>query len=160
VALLPPIPDRPADRPETWAEYLSRRAIVAMHRQFADELAAWVVDAPPFTVDDVVKSFGRFAEAYEFKRKPQPVETVLIDGDVIWRDDAVRRLLDDPSATNLFFTDAGCWQATNVDIDLAPELKELIPPAEARWVKEEIERLGSELLSLAYARGLQILNGE
>jgi hypothetical protein len=160
VALLPPIPDRPADRPETWAEYLSRRAIVAMHRQFADELAAFVVDAPPFTVDDVVKSFGRFAEAYEFKRKPQ-LETVLIDGDVIWRDDAVRRLLADPGATNLFFIDAGdVLQATNVDIDLAPELKELIPPAEAKWIDEEIERLGSALVSLAYANGLRILNGE
>jgi len=66
VALLPPIPDRP-DLPETWAEYLSRRAIVAMRRQFAEELASWLKDAPPFSVDEVVKSFGRFAAAYEFK---------------------------------------------------------------------------------------------
>jgi hypothetical protein len=160
VALLPPIPDRPADRPETWSEYLSRRAIVAMHRQFADELAAFVVDEAPFTVGDVVKNFGRFAAAYEFKRKPQPVETVLIDEDVTWREDAVRRLLADPSATDLFFTDVGVLQVTNLDIDLAPELKELIPPAEARWIGEEIERLGSALLSLAYANGLRILTGE
>jgi hypothetical protein len=155
VALLPPIPDRPADRPETWAEYLSRRAIVAMHRQLLDEIAAFAVDAPPFTVGDVLKNFGRFAEAYRFKPKP-----VFIDEDVTWRDDAVRRLLADPSATDLIFTDAGVLQVTNLDIDLAPELKELIPPAEAKWIGEEIERLGSELLSLAYARGLQILNGE
>jgi hypothetical protein len=122
---------------------LSRRAIVAMHRQFVDELAAWVVDAPPFTVDDVVKSFGRFAEAYEFKRKPQPVETGLIDEDVIWRDDAVRRLV----ATDLFFTDV----LTDADA--------VVTPAETKWIGEEIERLGSELLSLAYANGLRILRG-
>jgi hypothetical protein len=174
MALLPPIPDRPADRPETWAEYLSRRAIVAMHRQFADELAAWVVDAPPFTVDDVVKSFGRFAEAYRFKPKP-----VFIDEDVTWREDGVRRLLAYPSVTDLFFTDVLTdadavvtpaetqWPAgstlkiadvvrfpdglkevagadgsnivTRSPIDLA---QEVIPPAEARWIDEEIERLG------------------
>ena len=74
--------------------------------------------------------------------KRAPTNTVLIDGDVIWRDDAVRRLLADSSATDLFFTDGGVLQATNVDIDLAPELKELIPPAEAKWIDEEIERLG------------------
>jgi hypothetical protein len=152
MALLPPIPDRPADRPETWPEYLSRRAIVAMHRQFLDELAAWVADTPPFTVGDVVKSFGRFAAAYEFRRKPQPVETVLID-DVIWRDDAVRRLLADPSATDLIFTDAGVMQVTDLEIDLAPELKELIPPAEAKWIGTTIEEVSR-------AWGLQILNGE
>jgi hypothetical protein len=166
MALLPPIPDRPADRPETWAEYLSRRAIVAMHRQFADELAAFVIDAPPFTVGDVVKSFGRFAEAYQFNPKPvfidmagnrvpftktkgQPLplaygskrtpvnilftvrvtsssqpQTVLIDEDVTWRDGAVRRLLADPSATDLFFTDGGVLQATNVG---ATPLHQLCP---------------------------------
>ena len=150
MALLPPIPDRPADRPETWAEYLSRRAIVAMHRQFADELAAWVPDAPPFTVGDVVnyrfKRTGAAAGA-AYERVP---DTVLIDEEWTWRDDAVRRLLADPVV----------MQVTNLDIDLAPELKELIPPAEAKWIDEEIERLGSALVSLAYANGLRILNGE
>ena len=129
MALLPPVPDRPADRPETWPEYLSRRAIVAMHRQFADELASWLKDAPPFSVDEVVKSLGRFAAAYEFKPKPKPLRTVLpvfIDEDVTWREDGVRRLLADPTATDLFFTDAGVLQVTRLDIDLAPELKELI----------------------------------
>ena len=133
---------------------------MAMHRQFADELAAFVVDAPPFTVGDVVnyrfKRTGAVAGA-AYERVP---DTVLIDEDVTWREDGVRRLLADPSATDLIFTDAGVMQVTDLDIDLEPELKELIPPAEAKWIDEEIERLGSALLSLAYARGLQILNGE
>ena len=127
MALLPPIPDRPADRPETWAEYLSRRAIVALHRQFADELASWL--APAFSVEVVKSCFGRFAAAYEFKPKPTPLRTVLpllIDEDVTWREDSVRRLLADPTATDLFFTDAGVLQVTRLDINLAPELKELI----------------------------------
>ena len=97
-----------------------------MHRQFADELAAWVPDAPPFTVGDVVnyrfKRTGAAAGA-AYERVP---DTVLIDEDVTWRDDAVRRLLADPSARNLFFTDDfGVLQATNLAIDLAPELKQL-----------------------------------
>lgn len=41
MALLPPIPSRPADRPETWSEYLARRATISMHRQLLDELSAW-----------------------------------------------------------------------------------------------------------------------
>jgi hypothetical protein len=148
VALLPPIPDRPADRPETWPEYLSRRAIVAMHRQFADELASLVqnFDAfDPFRYFD--QAFDRMINAPVLPaRKRIPL---LIDEDVTWREDAVRRLLADPVV----------MQVTDVDIDLAPD-KELIPPAEAKWINEEIERLGSALVSLAYARGLQILNGE
>jgi hypothetical protein len=149
MALLPPIPDRPADRPETWTEYLSRRAIVAMHRQFADELAAWVVDTPPFTVGDVVKSFGRFAAAYEFKRKKPEVQdvlpvfagfdrmaerTVFIDEDVTWREDAVRRLLADPTATDLFFTDDAGVPLGIFTAGIDPE---------AKWIDEEIERLGA-----------------
>ena len=131
-----------------------------MHRQLLDEIAAFAVDAPPFTVGDVVKNFGRFAVGYEFKRTEAAAvaeflavtaaETVLIDEDVTWRDDAVRQLLADPVV----------MQVTDLDIDLAPELKELIPPAEAKWIEEEIERLGSELLSLAYANGLRILTGQ
>jgi hypothetical protein len=171
MALLPPIPDRPADRPETWTEYLSRRAIVAMHRQFLDELAACIKREPPFDVFDYF--FGPVKDAPPVLPAPRgmpiplpygsnrgPRNTVLIDEDVTWRDDAVRRLLADPSATDLFFTDAGVMQVvTDLDIDLEPELKELIPPAEAKWIGEEIERLGSELLSLAYANGLRILRG-
>ena len=140
MALLPPIPDRPADRPETWTEYLSRRAIVAMHRQFADELASWVT----FSINDT----GKFDPVRYFvdmagnrvpfsKTKGQPIpltygtkrvptNTVFIDEDVTWREDAVRRLLADDSVTNVIFTDAGVLQATNVNIDLAPELKEVI----------------------------------
>ena len=94
-----------------------------MHRQFADELASWLMDAPLFSVDDVVQSLAAFAVAYE--PKPKPLRTVFIDEDVTWRNDAARRLLADPSATNLFFTDFGVLQATNLDIDLAPELKQL-----------------------------------
>src|SRR5215469_1607768 len=113
MALLPPVPDRPADRPETWPEYLSRRSIVAMHRQFADELASFSATLNAFSVDEVVKSFGRFAAAYECKPKPKPLRTVLpllIDEDVTWREDGVRRLLADRDAHNLFFTDAGVLQ--------------------------------------------------
>ena len=89
-----------------------------------------------------------------------------------WRDDAVRRLLADPSATDLFFTDAGVLQVTDLDIDLAPELKELfftdvltnadavVTPTETKWPGDEVERRASELLSLAYANGLRILTGE
>ena len=90
MALLPPIHDRPADRPETWAEYLSRRAMVALHRQLLDEVAAC---------------------------------------GVTWRADSVRRFLADPGKTDLFFTDAGVLQVENLNIDLAPELKELIGQA-------------------------------
>ena len=89
-----------------------------MHRQLLDELAAW----------------GK-----------APV--LFIDKDVTWREDAVRRLLADPSATNVMFTDvgvpdpsgvsavftdAGVLQATRLDIDLAPELKELSGPRKRR----------------------------
>ena len=50
----------------------------------------------------------------------------FIDEDVTWRNDVARRLLADPSARNLFFTDDfGVLQATNLAIDLAPELKQL-----------------------------------
>ena len=42
---------------------------------------------------------------------------------------------------------------TDLDVDLAPELKELIPPAEAKWIEEEIERLGSELLQILTGDG-------
>src|SRR5215469_4545958 len=106
MALLPPIPDRPANRPETWAEYLSRRAIVAMHRQFADELAGWLKDAPTFDpfryfIDmagnrvPFSKTKGQpMALAYGAKRVPTNV-VVFIDEDVTWRDDAVRRLVAD-----------------------------------------------------------------
>jgi len=162
--LLPPIPDRPADRPETWSEYLSRRAIVAMHRQFADEFAAWLkeerLDPQKVTVFDAFRYFTDMAgNRVPFsKTKGQPIpltygtkrvptNTVFIDEDVTWREDAVRRLLADPSATNVMFTDvgvpdpsgvsavftdAGVLQATRLDIDLAPELKELSGPRKRR----------------------------
>jgi hypothetical protein len=138
MALLPPIPDRPADRPETWAEYLSRRAIVAMHRQLLDELAAWVADAPPFSGGDVVRNFGRFAAAYELKPKP-----VFIDEDVTWREDGVRRLLADPVATDLFFTDGGVEWTSFLRERYAPRAGDgVLPPAEGTWIDDEIERLG------------------
>jgi hypothetical protein len=140
VALLPPIPDRPADRPETWTEYLSRRAIVAMHRQFADELAAWVTRIPPFDPFDwfvdmagnrvPFGNLGKTRELLGTKRVPSNV--VFIDEDATWREDAVRRLLADPSVTDLFVTDAGILQVTKLDIDLAPELKESSRPRKRR----------------------------
>jgi hypothetical protein len=146
VALLPPIPDRPADRPETWAEYLSRRAIVAMHRQLLDEIAAFVVDAPPFTVGDVVKNFGRFAAGYEFKRTEAAAvveflavtaATMLIDEDVTWR------------GSPLSGVPAG--EAVNT----------VLIDEDVTWREDAVRRLLADpLLSLAYARGLQILNGE
>ena len=100
-----------------------------MHRQFADELASWLMDAPLFSVDDVVQSLAAFAVAYE--PKPKPLRTVFIDEDVTWRNDAARRLLADPTATDLFFTDKGVLQVTRLDIDFAPEVKELIGPSKA-----------------------------
>jgi hypothetical protein len=126
VALLPPIPDRPADRPETWAEYLSRRAIVAMHRQVFDEFAAWLtkerLDPQQVKVFDPFRYFIDMVKLLPAKRYPKPT---LFSADVTWREDAVRRLLADPSATDLIFTDKGVLQVTDLDIDLAPELKEL-----------------------------------
>ena len=38
------------------------------------------------------------------------------------------RFLADPGKTDLFFTDAGILQVENLNIELAPELKELIGP--------------------------------
>jgi hypothetical protein len=104
VALLPPNPDRPADRPETWAEYLSRRAIVAMHRQFADELAAWARRIPPFDPFDyfidmagnrlpLTKTRGQpMALAYGAKRVPTATG-------VIFTDDASVLQVTDPSSS-------------------------------------------------------------
>jgi hypothetical protein len=46
MASLPPIPERPADRPETFAEYQRRRLIIALHRQFADEITGWLKQDP------------------------------------------------------------------------------------------------------------------
>jgi hypothetical protein len=47
MAQLPPIPDRPSDRPETWCEYTARRGVIAMHRQFYDDLTGWLgADCP------------------------------------------------------------------------------------------------------------------
>ena len=46
MALLPLIPPRPADRPETWPEYLRRRATIAMHRQALDDMAVWLKQDP------------------------------------------------------------------------------------------------------------------
>jgi hypothetical protein len=48
MALLPAIPDRPLDRPETWFEYRERREILAMHRALFDELTSWLNRMPPF----------------------------------------------------------------------------------------------------------------
>ena len=117
-----------------------------MHRQVFDEFAAWLkeerLDPQKVTVFDAFRYFTDMAgNRVPFsKTKGQPIpltygtkrvptNTVFIDEDVTWREDAVRRLLADPSVTNIFFTDAGALQVTNVDIDLAPELKELIGPS-------------------------------
>jgi hypothetical protein len=109
VALLPPIPDRPADRPESWTEYLSRRAIVAMHRQFADELAAWATRIPPFDhFDHFIDMAGNRVPFTKTKGQPIPVAY------------GSKRV-----PTNIVFTDFGVLQVTHLDIDLAPELKEL-----------------------------------
>ena len=113
-----------------------------MHRQVFDEFAAWLkeerLDPQKVTVFDAFRYFTDMAgNRVPFsKTKGQPIpltygtkrvptNTVFIDEDVTWRNDAARRLLADPSATNLFFTDFGVLQATNLDIDLAPELKQL-----------------------------------
>jgi len=81
-----------------------------MHRQVFDEFAAWLKEE---RLDPLqVKVFDPF--------------DYFIDEDVTWRNDVARRLLADPSARNLFFTDDfGVLQATNLAIDLAPELKQL-----------------------------------
>ena len=57
MALLPPIPDRPTDRPETWSEYCIRRGVLALHRQFYDDLTSWLKSdpAPPFDPFDYFK---------------------------------------------------------------------------------------------------------
>ena len=47
MALLPQIPARPTDRLETFDEYESRRSVVAVHRQFSDDLVAWLRRAHP-----------------------------------------------------------------------------------------------------------------
>ena len=115
-----------------------------MHRQFADELGSWLMRQPAFDpfryfidMADNRVPFGNLGKTktlgqplpltYGAKRVPSNV--VFIDEDVTRRNDAARRLLADPSVTNIFFTDAGALQVTNVDIDLAPELKELIGPS-------------------------------
>ena len=46
MALPPPIPTRPADRPETWSEYQHRRAVVALHRQQLDQIGFWLKRDP------------------------------------------------------------------------------------------------------------------
>ena len=112
-----------------------------MHRQFADELGSWLMRQPAFDpfryfidMADNRVPFGNLGKTktlgqplpltYGAKRVPSNV--VFIDEDVTWRNDVARRLLADPSARNLFFTDDfGVLQATNLDIDLAPELKQL-----------------------------------
>jgi hypothetical protein len=106
-----------------------------MHRQFADELAAWLKDTPSF---DRFRSFIGMAGnrvpltktrgqpmALAYGAKRVPTNVVFIDEDVTWRNDAARRLLAEPSATGLLFTDKGVLQVTDLNIDLAPELKEL-----------------------------------
>jgi len=113
-----------------------------MHRQVFDEFAAWLkeerLDPQQVKVFDPFDYFidmaGNAVRFGKAKGQPMPLaygsgraptNTVFIDEDVTWRNDAARRLLADPSATNLFFTDFGVLQATNLDIDLAPELKQL-----------------------------------
>ena len=86
-----------------------------MHRQFADEFAAWLkeerLDPQKVTVFDAFRYFTDMAG----NRVP------FTTG----RSDAVRRLLADRDAHNLFFTDFGVLQVQDLTIDLAPELKEL-----------------------------------
>jgi hypothetical protein len=68
MALLPPIPENPADRPESWAEYQSRRSLVALHRGLLDELNAWVKQNPEpgsgffrwqLVFDELQRQFGK-----------------------------------------------------------------------------------------------------
>ena len=42
MAQLPAIPERPADRPETYYEYCRRREIIARHCRLAGELTLWL----------------------------------------------------------------------------------------------------------------------
>ena len=57
-ALLPAIPARPADRPETFEEYRARREAIALHRQFADDLFGWL-DKNPLPDFDPFEFFSR-----------------------------------------------------------------------------------------------------
>jgi len=57
-ALLPAIPPRPADRPETFAEYQERREAIALHRRFADDLFGWL-DRNPLPDFDPFAFFER-----------------------------------------------------------------------------------------------------
>jgi hypothetical protein len=69
MALLPPVPARPADRPETWSEYCTRRCLIGLHRQFADDLLAWLNTnpAPPFD------PFGWMFRGAPYQPRPRPV---------------------------------------------------------------------------------------
>jgi hypothetical protein len=46
MASLPPIPAKPDDRLETRAEYETRRAVIATHRQMTDQFLAWMKKNP------------------------------------------------------------------------------------------------------------------
>jgi hypothetical protein len=56
MATLPPIPDKPTDRPETWAEYRARRSAIALHRMLLDNLSAWVKKNPHLVRDAAAAS--------------------------------------------------------------------------------------------------------
>src|SRR5215469_14463362 len=102
-----------------------------MHRQFADELASWLKDAPTFDpfryfIDmagnrvPFTKTKGQpMAMAYGAKRVP--TNLVFIDRDVTWPEDDVRRLLADrlPITTGVLSTQPGILQVQDLNIDLA-----------------------------------------
>jgi hypothetical protein len=71
MACLPPIPERPAGRPETWTEYSARRVILGMHRQFADDLAAWLKSGPlpPFDPFDWLFRVNRIPQLPPVRRR-------------------------------------------------------------------------------------------
>jgi hypothetical protein len=57
MACLPPIPARPADRPETLEEYHRRRAIVIMHRRLNDDLFG-LLASPAYKVQAAMERAG------------------------------------------------------------------------------------------------------
>jgi hypothetical protein len=67
LAQLPPIPERPSDRPETWSEYCNRRGVLALHRQLYDDLTAWLRSDPPPAFDPF--DYFALAKASEQRRE-------------------------------------------------------------------------------------------
>jgi hypothetical protein len=76
MALLPPIPARPTDRPEIFDEYRRRRSILVMWRHFNDDLAAWLRRDPPPPFDPF-DWFYQGAPYRGFRAAPAPRSTPL-----------------------------------------------------------------------------------